>query len=178
MLTQEHIDWYKRDILRAQKKTSQEIGLAMRLAAESGCRGCSYCRSAARHIRILEETLTELLFLVNSLRAGSQSKKKFPKKMFPGNAFYRGFINDAGEYVNMFTMGHSEYRKNYILAYGEERAYRMITIQAEGMRSQVLFSDRKYAPTEAQYATLRELMIDAEGLLCFSFLYDTKHPTT
>lgn len=176
MLTEEHIRSYLQDILRAHRECIEEMLIAERLALKVSCKGCLYCKSGQRHREVLQKTYVKLLLLAGSLRQGETAARSFPKKMFPGMTLYRGFITDLGEYVDMFNTEHEKYRKEYADVCGTERAYRMITVHAMGTKTQVMFFDRKHAPTDSQYATIRDLMVDAEGGLCFRFGFDTKHP--
>ncbi len=176
MLEQAHIAWYWEDLFRAELVAREKITEALSRAKNALCGDCEYCHITKRHARVLEQTCNELHALIESLQSGVRSSHVFPKVMYHDLNLYRGFIPDTGEYIPLHKIDHSDYRKSYAEEYGEERAYRMINIHGRGVKTHVLFCDRKSAPNAAQYAMLRELMIDAEGALSFHFEFDTNHP--
>jgi hypothetical protein len=177
MLEREHINWYREDITRARVAADGRINDSFSRAKQALCAGCDYCRNVMKHKRVLDQTYEELLSLVSSLKEGDRPIKVFAKEMTHEHWIYRGFITDEGEYIPMhFKLDHSQYRKEYAQKYGEARAYRMINIHGRGMKTRILFCDRNSAPTDAQYVTLKELMIDAHGALSFDFEFDTNHP--
>lgn len=177
MLEREHINWYREDLSRARLVAHGQIDEAVARAKQSLCAGCDYCQNMMKHKRVLDQTFEELLALINSLKVGSQPSQVFGKTMNHEGSIYRGFITDDGEYIPMhFKRDHSQYRKEYARKYGKTRAYRMINIHSHGLKTRILFCDRNSAPTEEQYRTLKELLIDAHGALGFEFEFDTNHP--
>ncbi len=176
MLKQTHIDWYRTDVVRSARVAMAAAQTAERIALLGACNGCRYCEVISRHKGVLGNTKSDLLLVIDSLHDGDKTTFEFPRKMFAGYSLYRGFITVKGEYVDLFQTNHDEYRRKVIAECGEEEAYRMITVHSSSLKNQVHFFDRKYPPTQEQYATLRELMVSAEGDLCFRFEYDTTHP--
>ena len=178
MLLQAHIDRYRKSITHAGRDALNIVQTTEMIAL--GCKnpGCIYCSSLRRHKALITHTTLELLSIVDSLREGMPATKSFPKKMFPDLTMYRGFILDTGEYIDLLYGGgdHSEYKERYTAEHGEERAYKMITVNANDLRTLINFFDRKYPPSTEQLATLQALMIDAEGSLNFRFSYNTNHP--
>lgn len=177
MLTQAHINQYTISILEAYKVGMNSVIDAERNALRVSCRGCMYCRCLEKHKEVMQYTLPSLLLLASGLKEGECPKQQIPKIMTAGKTVYRGFITDTGEYIPLFGTSHDKFRQRYTDDYGEDRAYRMIAVHAPLLKTEVLFFDRKYPPNETQFATLRDLMIDAEGALRFNFAYDTNHPT-
>ena len=177
MLKELHIRGYLESIQSAKTKAFEELQKARMSARHAMCPGCSYCISLTRHKHIIEQTYEEVSVVIYSLVEGISTNHSFPKTMFPDFHLYRGFITHRGEYIPIYgDMSHERYREEYMREHGEEDAYRMISIHGRGVKTKVLFIDRKSAPTCAQYTLLRELMIDAEGLLSFHFEFDTRHP--
>jgi hypothetical protein len=176
VLEKSHITWYREDIVRATLSAKADIEKALKSAKRSLCSGCDYCHIAARHKRILDQVSGELLQIVSMLREGMRPSQPFAKVMLLEGTLYRGFIKEDGSYISIVKTDHSKYRKEYATIYGEEQAYKMINIHSRGLKTYVLFCDRKYPPSAAQYETLKDLMIDAEGALGFDFVFDTKHP--
>lgn len=176
MLEKSHITWYREDITRAALSAKADIERALADAKRSLCGGCDYCHIAARHKRILEQVSGDLLQIVRVLQAGMRPSRPFPKVMLLEGTLYRGFIEENGNYISIVKTDHSKYRKEYANIHGEEQAYKMINVHSRGLKTYVLFCDRKYPPSAAQYDTLKNLMIDAEGTLGFDFVFDTKHP--
>ncbi len=177
MIEQNHINWYWEDILRAKSIALDEIAKARSIAKQALCGGCNYCCNTARHEQVLEQSVEGLMILIGTLSPGQRSSMVFPKIMNHEINIYRAFITDTGEYVPIYRgTDHSDYRKRYAGEHGEEKAYRMINVHGSGMKTKILFCDRKAPPNQAQLSTLRELMIDAEGALTFRFELDTNHP--
>lgn len=177
MLTRTHIEGYKKALVQATVNADFKIAEAFSHARMALCAGCDYCRIIRRHKQILDQTFTDLMTLVFALQPGMRPSQMFPKRMTHDAVLYRGFITDTGEYVPMEGMiDDSTYRKHYAEKHGLERAYRMINVHAGGASTRMLFCDRKYTPTESQYQTIKELMLDAQGALTFHFQLDTKHP--
>jgi hypothetical protein len=178
VLEKGHIQWYWEDIMRARITALQDIQTARTFARELRCEECMYCQSLRRHEEIIERTASDLILIVDSLREGMRPSVVFPKKMTHDLLMYRGFIEDTGRYVPLHKQDHSDYRKEYAREHGEERAYRMINIHGNVIRTKAIFCDRKHLPSAEQYATLKELMIDAQGQLSFYFMFDSKHPSS
>jgi hypothetical protein len=177
MLEKRHIEMYWEEVVRANLHAQTEVDKAQELARQALCGGCTYCMTASRHRTVLCQTVNDLLSIVASLTPGLRSSQLFVKTMNHEFNLYRGFITETGEYVHIHRkMDHSQYRKEHALKYGEESAYRMLNIHGGATKTKVLFCDRKAAPSDAQYETLRDLMIDAEGSLSFHFEFDTRHP--
>ncbi len=155
--------------------------MARMFAEKGGCVGCSFCTYVNRHEELIEEISNRLLGIVRELTPGSYSKITFPRHYNPVFSIYRGFIDDEGKYLPMYSsMDHDKCRALYVEEKGKSRAYRLIKItgsHATNQRAIVAFSDRKAPPTDQQYETLKQLMIDALGNLCFQFVYDPRHPS-
>jgi hypothetical protein len=178
MLEKRHIEWYREDITRARATALDDIRTSRAFAKELHCEGCFYCESLDRHKIVIEETAKELLLLADTLQEGMRVSLIFPKKMTHDTLLYRGFIEDTGAYLALDREDHSDYRKEYAEKCGLERAYRMINIHGNVIKTKAIFCDRKAPPSAEQYATLKELMIDARGELSFYFMFDSKHPSS
>lgn len=180
MLEKEHIDWYWEAVVFAQAHALGNIRMAQKFAESKSCSGCNYCGYVKRHTELVEEVSTRLLAIVKSLEPGMYPEKVFAKHYSPELSVYRGFIDDAGNYISMYQgMDHDRSKAMYMEEYGRERAYKLIKITGSYARNKkaiVAFADRKAPPSEAQFETLRELMIDATGELAFQFVYDPTHP--
>lgn len=176
MLEKRHIDWYWEDITRARRSALHDIETAKAFAKEIHGENSEYHQFLSRHEEILERTTADLLVLVDSLHEGLRSTYSFSRSWIRDAMVYRGFITDEGKYIPLHKEDHDEYRNRYAEEHGKERAYRMIDVNGQDEKAYVLFCDRKYPPTAAQYATLKELMIDAEGALSFRFVYDINRP--
>lgn len=178
MLEREQIALYREEITRAKTAADREIKTAITHARTCLCPGCDYCQALVRHTRVINQTFEELIKIVDAFAPGTSSSVIFPRAWMSDEVtLYQGFITDMGEYVPMYRgIDHSKYREIYAAEHGEERAHRMITIHARGVKTRVLISDRKHAPTEEQLKTLRELMIDARGNLGFHFELESNHP--
>lgn len=177
VLTQDHVNWYLRDICRARKAAFGEIQIAKLSARRRMCPGCQYCTAITIHRHVVEQTCDELSVVTYSLSTSCEKRMEFPKIMYHDHSLYRGFLTDTGEYIPVTGKhDHASLRKEYAAVHGLERAYKMIHIHPAGNITQILFCDRKAAPSHEQYTTLRELMIDAEGSLSFHFELETTHP--
>ncbi len=176
MLKKEHIEWYWEDIMHARRVALADILTARTFAQETSCTGCEYCQYLLRHEEVLGRTTSGLILLVDSLQEGARGEYVFPRILEYDTMTYQGFIADDGEYLPVHTVDHAVYREEYMAKHGKERAYRMISVRGQDDKAQVLFRDRKDEPSREQYATLKELMIDAKGKLKFFFVYDPTHP--
>jgi len=176
MLEKQHIEWYWENIMQARRTALQDILTARMFAKETSCTGCEYCQYLLRHEEVLGRTTSGLILLVDSLQEGARGEYIFPQVLERGAMIYQGFIADDGEYLPVRGGDHNVYREEYMARCGKERAYRMISVCGQDQKAQVLFRDRKDEPSKKQYATLRELMIDAKGALKFFFVYDPTHP--
>lgn len=176
MLKEEHLKAYRINILEASATAHVEIKQAQDIARMVACEGCRYCTGLARHKHVLDTTTSELLELVRGLRPGARADRTFTKKMYPDLVLYRGFITWDGAYVDLPDMEHDTYRARYVEEHGPDRGHQLISIHSSALRNEVQFADRKLPPTVQQYMTLRDLMIDAEGLLSFRFMYGSTHP--
>lgn len=180
MLEKAHIDWYLEDILRARRIALQDIQTARLFAKEVHCEGCDYCNYLLRHEEILGRTAADLVLTVDSLSEGMRSERNFPKVFTHNATVYRGFITDEGGYIVVpGSSDHDRCLEDYVREFGKERSYKLIKISGSygtHRKAQVIFSDRKSPPTHEQYRALKDLMIEAEGDLCFRFVYDPSHP--
>ena len=176
MLLQKHIDAYRLGILEAKRKALRCIRDAHDAAKSIHCSGCEYCTRILSDETILKKTSDQLLFHVTHLEVGTISTIPFSKSMTHDTTFYRGFITREGKYLNLWNYDHALYRLEYIRTHGNNHAYSMIKIHPNAKVTEVHFLDYRNTPTEEQYETLKQLMIDAEGYLSFAFIYDTNHP--
>lgn len=177
MLQKEHIDFYWEGILRAKRRALDDIETARTFAQEMHCEGCEYCRYILRHEQILGKITADLIVLVDSLREQNYSVSTiFPRHFVHDEMIYRGAIAEDGQYLPFFDEDYKESREKYAQERGKEYAYRLINVIGIGEKAQVVFCDRKAPPSEAQYATLKDLMVDAKGALDFFFVYDPSHP--
>lgn len=180
MLEKAHINWYLEDILRARRTALQDIQTARLFAKDASCEGCEFCNYLLRHEEILGRTAADLVLIVDSLSEGKRANFNFPKIYTHDTIIYRGFIAEDGSYLCVGgEEDHDHYKEKYIEEHGKERSYRLIKVSSSYgtvNKAQVLFSDRKLPPSQEQYKTLRNLMIEAEGKLSFCFVYDPSHP--
>jgi hypothetical protein len=180
LLEKAHIDWYWEDILKARRNALADIQTARLFAKEVNCAGCEFCGYLLRHEEVLGRTAADLILIVDSLSEGMRSEMSFPRTFTHDTTIYRGFITHDGRYIGITgNMDHDRRWQMYAEECGKEQAYRLIKVSGSygiNRKAQVIFSDRKAPPSKEQYTTLKNLMIEAQGELCFRFAYDPSHP--
>ncbi len=142
------------------------------LSRRCGNGACEYCERLGQVKRTYHKTKATLTQVMESIGPETVPKMFFPRHIRPDYGNYQAYILRNGLYVNVWAMGG---HTNALESLCEEGRRGAIKVHAR-MRSDIQFSDRDEAPTEAQIDVIREMIIDSTQELWFSFCYDINHP--
>ena len=159
-------------LLRGFEQAESNIGYNDSLRRRRGKVMCIYCERLGEVKKVYfstKELLFEMLASIDDstlprLLFGRHLRKEFPQ--------YQGYILPDGHYINLWPLGgHSWFTD---ICKGNQT--RFIKVHAQRC-SNIIFSNQETPPTAAQIQTVREIILDSDDPLWFSFHYEINHPS-